>query len=184
MICAHGCFHFTLPSIFLYYCRHGESEYNEVGRIGGNSSLSPHGWQYASALAEFVSTNVIAIAIFRLTVFNNDLMTVSLKITKDPASGEDVPARLWTSTMRRTMETASLITSPVLTVRCINYYFYYLFVVLQVSSMRRDPTDPLNIIQWHQMRPRAWCNLDELYAGIAVLCWILFGAECLPHRFL
>lgn len=39
-------------------CRHGESEYNEEGRIGGNSSLSPYGLQYAKVLPKFVAEKV------------------------------------------------------------------------------------------------------------------------------
>ena len=112
----------TSPHSF-YLSRHGESEYNEVGRIGGNSSLSPNGRKYMEAIAEFAAE----------------------KINKDPVTGEDLPTRLWTSTMIRTIETASMIPSPVISVR--------------------DPNDPTNVIQWQQMRRRAWCNLDELYAG-------------------
>lgn len=39
-------------------CRHGQSEYNVVGRIGGDSELSPHGWAYSKKLAEFVKEEV------------------------------------------------------------------------------------------------------------------------------
>uniref|UniRef100_A0A915BHI3 6-phosphofructo-2-kinase domain-containing protein n=1 Tax=Parascaris univalens TaxID=6257 RepID=A0A915BHI3_PARUN len=37
----------------IYLTRHGESEYNRAGRIGGDSPLSDNGSKYASALLEF-----------------------------------------------------------------------------------------------------------------------------------
>ncbi|RYY83819.1 hypothetical protein EON63_10425 [archaeon] len=112
-----------------YLTRHGQSEYNDLGRIGGDSGtylcmycvygcgcglwcmrhythyhylisskllpilpplplpgLTEHGVRYAEKLAGFVSQNIV----------------------KD-AAGRDVPCRLWTSTMRRTKETAQFI---------------------------------------------------------------------------
>ena len=38
--------------------RHGQSEYNAIGRIGGDSGLSVHGVNYAKKLAEFVDSHV------------------------------------------------------------------------------------------------------------------------------
>ncbi|XP_036084098.1 6-phosphofructo-2-kinase/fructose-2,6-bisphosphatase 3 isoform X3 [Rousettus aegyptiacus] len=38
----------------IYLCRHGESEHNLRGRIGGDSGLSSRGRKFASALSEFV----------------------------------------------------------------------------------------------------------------------------------
>lgn len=35
----------------LYFSRHGESEYNVIGKIGGDAALSPRGESYAQALA-------------------------------------------------------------------------------------------------------------------------------------
>lgn len=104
------CLHTTPHSIYL--SRHGQSEYNEAGKIGGDSGLTMRGKEYAAALAEYASEH----------------------ICKDE-NGEPVRARLWTSSMRRTIETASLIPHPVL----------------------EDG--------WVQMRPRQWRALDELYAG-------------------
>lgn len=39
----------------MYFSRHGESEFNVVDRIGGDSSLSPRGRQYARSLGRFFS---------------------------------------------------------------------------------------------------------------------------------
>ncbi len=61
----------------LYLSRHGESLYNVEGRIGGDSALSPRGEAYAVSLDQFL---------------RNALPT------------DDV--RLWTSTLRRTQQTA------------------------------------------------------------------------------
>ena len=40
--------------------RHGQSEYNAIGRIGGDSGLSTHGVNYARKLADFVEDHVSA----------------------------------------------------------------------------------------------------------------------------
>jgi predicted kinase len=79
-----------------YLTRHGQSEYNAIGRIGGDSGLSIHGINYARKLAEFVEQNI------------------KKKPVDEPNGGggggkEEVPARLWTSTMRRTKETCQFI---------------------------------------------------------------------------
>ncbi|KAH8064840.1 6-phosphofructo-2-kinase [Aureococcus anophagefferens] len=73
------------PHVF-YFSRHGQSEYNVLGKIGGDSGLSAAGDAYAKKLAEFCVSEV----------------------TKAP-DGSERPARLWTSTMRRTRETAAYI---------------------------------------------------------------------------
>ena len=112
----------TEPHQF-FLSRHGQSEYNAVGRIGGDSGLSAHGLAYAHKLAEFVEE----------------------KICHDDETGRARPARLWTSTMRRTKETAQFIKQSKLAIR--------------------DDDDPTLEHEWVQMRPRAWHHLDELFAG-------------------
>lgn len=111
----------TTPHV-VYLSRHGQSEYNAVGRIGGDSGLSKHGHDYAVKLAEFVEQQITS-----------------------NAEEEEVPARLWTSTLRRTKETAQFIK--------------------QNKIMIKDHTDPTLEHEWVQMRPRAWHHLDELFAG-------------------
>ncbi|CAN9515240.1 unnamed protein product [Ophioblennius macclurei] len=66
--------HVTPRSIYL--CRHGESELNLLGRIGGDSGLSARGAQYAAALGQYVREQSI-----------KDL-------------------KVWTSHMKRTIQTA------------------------------------------------------------------------------
>ena len=50
----------TLPRTF-YFTRHGQSEYNEVGKIGGDSGLSKSGMEYARRLAGHAKTNICGV---------------------------------------------------------------------------------------------------------------------------
>lgn len=72
--------HVTPRSIYL--SRHGESELNLMGRIGGDSGLSPRGKQYAHELGNFVKSQKIS-----------DL-------------------KVWTSHMKRTIQTAEALNVP------------------------------------------------------------------------
>ena len=63
----------------LYMTRHGQSEYNVLRKVGGDAGLSPLGEEYAVILAKFV---------------------------RDVVVEEDSHARLWTSSLRRTRDTA------------------------------------------------------------------------------
>uniref|UniRef100_A0A8C7QVB4 6-phosphofructo-2-kinase/fructose-2,6-biphosphatase 1 n=2 Tax=Oncorhynchus mykiss TaxID=8022 RepID=A0A8C7QVB4_ONCMY len=72
--------HVTPRSIFL--SRHGESELNLLGRIGGDSALSPRGHKYATALGGFIKGQHI-----------KDL-------------------KVWTSHMKRTIQTAEHLGIP------------------------------------------------------------------------
>jgi broad specificity phosphatase PhoE len=116
----------TLPRTF-FLTRHGQSEYNLLGKIGGDSGLSPAGVECAKRLAEFAQEHIA-------TRHNeNDGTTV-----------QHVPARLWTSTLRRTKETAQFIQHPKL----------------------RHTWDNGDTGDWLQFRPMARRNLDELYARV------------------
>ncbi|GBP28387.1 hypothetical protein EVAR_102959_1 [Eumeta japonica] len=79
----------TSPQV-LYFTRHGESEFNAIGRIGGNSSLSARGQSYARVLAEHLSA-----------VASRDL-------------------RVWTSELLRTKQTAAHIPAPKRAIRALN----------------------------------------------------------------
>ncbi|XP_023561418.1 6-phosphofructo-2-kinase/fructose-2,6-bisphosphatase 4 isoform X2 [Octodon degus] len=72
--------HVTPRSIYL--CRHGESELNLKGRIGGDPGLSPRGREFAKRLAQFISDQNI-----------KDL-------------------KVWTSQMKRTIQTAEALAVP------------------------------------------------------------------------
>ena len=66
----------------IYLTRHGESEFNVQGKIGGDSGLSERGKRYSKLLAEHI----------------NQLHIPGI--------------RVWTSEMRRTVETARRIQGP------------------------------------------------------------------------
>ncbi|KAG6873959.1 hypothetical protein C0995_008998 [Termitomyces sp. Mi166 len=68
------------------YEKHGESQFNVEGKIGGDSLLSPRGMQYARALPTLVTDNI-----------------------------GDASLTVWTSTLRRTIQTAQYLPYPKLT---------------------------------------------------------------------
>lgn len=76
-------FHIEPRSIWI--TRHGESEFNRLGRIGGDAPLSESGIAYAESLDEFVRSHITV---------------------------EHGPPVVWTSTLRRTTETASRLRLP------------------------------------------------------------------------
>ncbi|XP_041748353.1 6-phosphofructo-2-kinase/fructose-2,6-bisphosphatase 4 isoform X5 [Coregonus clupeaformis] len=72
--------HITPRSIYL--CRHGESDLNVKGSIGGDSGLSPRGKEFAKYLSQFIQSQEIS-----------DL-------------------KVWTSQMKRTIQTAEALAVP------------------------------------------------------------------------
>lgn len=120
----------TMPRVF-YLSRHGQSEYNLSGKIGGDSGLTEAGREFARRLAVFAQN------------------TVGMSIERDSESGEEkrspCPARLWTSTLRRTKETAQYI---------------------KHNLIKFHKWDNGDEVEWIQFQPRARRNLDELYAGV------------------
>jgi len=66
----------------IWITRHGESMFNVLGRIGGDAPLSANGNAYAESLSEFVHTTIGS------------------------------PVTVWTSTLRRTTETADHLELP------------------------------------------------------------------------
>uniref|UniRef100_A0AAQ4S9D3 6-phosphofructo-2-kinase/fructose-2,6-bisphosphatase 2 n=1 Tax=Gasterosteus aculeatus aculeatus TaxID=481459 RepID=A0AAQ4S9D3_GASAC len=66
----------------IYLCRHGESDHNVDGRIGGDAELSPRGKQFARALRDFIE--------------EHDLSDL----------------KVWTSQLRRTIQTAEELGVP------------------------------------------------------------------------
>ncbi|KAG6813903.1 hypothetical protein H0H92_005752 [Tricholoma furcatifolium] len=65
---------------------HGESQFNVEGKIGGDSFLSPRGMQYANALPALVTDNI-----------------------------GNAPLTVWTSTLKRTIQTGQYLPYPKLT---------------------------------------------------------------------
>ncbi|KAL7647596.1 UNVERIFIED_CONTAM: hypothetical protein RMT77_001196 [Armadillidium vulgare] len=76
--------HITPRSI--YITRHGESVYNQVGRIGGDTDLSPRGREYSNALAKFIKDQKIP---------NLRVWTSCMKRTIQTAEGINVPQERW-----------------------------------------------------------------------------------------
>ncbi|MEZ4219756.1 MAG: 6-phosphofructo-2-kinase/fructose-2,6-bisphosphatase [Polyangiaceae bacterium] len=74
----------------LWLTRHGESEFNATGRIGGDPDLSERGRIYAQSLAEFFA-----------------------------ARGEK-PVEVWTSSLKRAMQTAEALPLPKLARRALD----------------------------------------------------------------
>ncbi|GFH33744.1 6PF2K domain-containing protein, partial [Haematococcus lacustris] len=64
---------------------------NTEGRIGGDSDLSPAGWDYAAALP--------------------DVLLQRLPMTSDD---QPIPVSVWTSTLKRTIQTARGLPFPAL----------------------------------------------------------------------
>ncbi|KAL9940427.1 hypothetical protein V8E36_001132 [Tilletia maclaganii] len=73
--------HLTPRNIF--FSRHGESQFNVQGKIGGDSDLSERGWAYARALPQLIKDNI-----------------------------GDKPLTVWHSTLRRTAQTSSHLPYP------------------------------------------------------------------------
>ena len=121
----------TLPRTF-FLTRHGQSEYNLLGKIGGDSGLTPAGTEYARRLAEFAKEYIAVEPNSNGAGENGD------------AKPETRPCRLWTSTLRRTKETAQ-------------------FLEHDAQSFTFDNGETG---MWVQFRQRERRNLDELYAGV------------------
>jgi broad specificity phosphatase PhoE/predicted kinase len=120
----------TLPRVF-YLSRHGQSEYNLLGKIGGDAGLTEAGLEYARRLADFAANEI------------------GMETVKDEETGEEKrvprPARLWTSTLRRTKETAQFIKRE------------------KITTHKWDNGDQ---VEWNQFQGRERRNIDELYAGV------------------
>jgi broad specificity phosphatase PhoE len=78
---------------YIWLSRHGESEFNKQGRIGGDSNLSDAGNEYSRKLADWV-------------------MEQQSEIAK--------PVIVWTSTLKRTVETAQYIPTSKVHLRALD----------------------------------------------------------------
>eukprot|EP00510_Aplanochytrium_minuta_P003113 CAMPEP_0184016392 /NCGR_PEP_ID=MMETSP0954-20121128/6904_1 /TAXON_ID=627963 /ORGANISM="Aplanochytrium sp, Strain PBS07" /LENGTH=548 /DNA_ID=CAMNT_0026297409 /DNA_START=162 /DNA_END=1808 /DNA_ORIENTATION=+ len=123
----------------IYLSRHGESEYNVLGKIGGDSGLSENGEDYARVLAQYAHTHILGL--------NED------GSFKDPKNKVASHARLFTSSLKRTQDTARHIAHPV----CDD--------------------------GWIVMRKKVWRSLDEIYAGVFDGMTYEEIKENAPHEF-
>jgi len=76
----------------IWLTRHGESEYNRRGLVGGDAPLTDKGRQYATALARALCTLV--------------------PMPESDQKDELLPVSCWTSTLQRTIQTAAHIPFP------------------------------------------------------------------------
>jgi len=174
----------TTPHV-IYLSRHGQSEYNVLGKIGGNPPLSEAGKVYAQRLGAWVPQHIC-----------------------QSQCGRPIKSRLWTSSLQRTILTAEHIPHPHVTLS----EFVNLDSSSAGSSVRSaaTPTAPRSEASgggygspgggsapmsdelreqlrkaaissgaspppelqdadidgvWEQMSPRVYRNLDEIFAG-------------------
>ena len=148
----------TLPRTF-YLTRHGQSEYNLLGKIGGDSGLTPAGTEYARRLAIFAKEEIARPRpedqthngeVAKTRVHSSNGSEDSENENDEPSSiagananNKERPCRLWTSTLRRTRETAQFIE----------------------HSKFPHTFDNGETFEWLQYRKKPRRNLDELYAG-------------------
>ncbi|KAL1499512.1 hypothetical protein AB1Y20_011715 [Prymnesium parvum] len=116
----------------IYLSRHGQSEYNVLGKIGGNPPLSAAGDEYAVRLGNWVPANVWR------------------------QEGKIVQARLWTSSLQRTILTARHIPHPVL---------HFPPSSSSLHSLPLQPRPRPDDEEWEQTAPRVYRSLDEIFAG-------------------
>ncbi|KAJ8603535.1 hypothetical protein CTAYLR_004868 [Chrysophaeum taylorii] len=139
----------------VYVSRHGQSQYNVCQKIGGNPGLTASGERFARWLGSWVPAHIWpaknetgrSVTDFEELDADDEALDPH---TARPLFGrvfsvDDTPviirpARLWTSTLKRTIDTARHIPHPVLELRGGGGV-------------------------WHQMLPRVYRNLDELFAG-------------------
>lgn len=84
----------------IFFSRHGESQFNVEGKIGGDSPLSSRGMKYARALPDLITDNI-----------GNAPLTVSVPTTVHPFHSVLTASSLkvWTSTLQRTIQTGQLL---------------------------------------------------------------------------
>lgn len=165
----------------VYICRHGQSQYNVCQKIGGNPGLTESGEKFAAWLGTWVPANIWpasphqtaagggksaqSSATKRIAPPDRDsaecwayldaddealdshtsrplfgrIFTVYDTKTREAKPVIIRPTRLWTSTLKRAIDTARHIPHPVLELRGGGV--------------------------WHQMLPRVYRNLDEIFAG-------------------
>ncbi|KAG0360095.1 Fructose-2,6-bisphosphatase [Podila minutissima] len=104
----------------IFFSRHGESLYNVMGKLGGDSDLSARGKQYAKSLPLLITTHL----------GNSEQLTV------------------WTSTLRRTIQTAQHLTYPKLAWKALD-------------ELDAGVCDGMTYEEIEQQYPEDFANRDE-----------------------
>ncbi|CAO3614299.1 unnamed protein product [Mucor fragilis] len=107
--CIFYLMNFNLNERQIFVTRHGESEDNITGRIGGDAPLSPAGRKFARALAKFTQTQRIRFACEMASKANE----LEPEENQTPARALEKTAQfcnsqftIWTSMLQRSMQTA------------------------------------------------------------------------------
>ncbi|KAF5367096.1 hypothetical protein D9758_003959 [Tetrapyrgos nigripes] len=103
----------------IFFSRHGESQYNVEGKIGGDSLLSSRGMQYAKALPALITDNI-----------------------------GDKPLTVWTSTLKRTIQTAQ-------------YLPYHKLTWKSLDELDAGVCDGMTYEEIEQAYPDDYANRDE-----------------------
>jgi 6-phosphofructo-2-kinase/fructose-2,6-biphosphatase 2 len=84
----------------IFFSRHGESQFNVEGKIGGDSALSSRGMRYARALPDLITDNI-----------GNAPLTVSVPTAVHPFYSvlTKFSQKVWTSTLHRTIQTGQFL---------------------------------------------------------------------------
>jgi len=149
----------------IYLTRHGQSEYNVAGKIGGNPPLSAAGAQFALRLGTWVPENIF--------------------VQNDRGQRRLAKCRLWTSSLQRTILTAAHIPHPIISAVDFGRPISGENSSGDISSTDAPAATPFAPFlskstadgslpggnyeaseqPWEQMSPRVYRNLDEIFAG-------------------
>jgi 6-phosphofructo-2-kinase/fructose-2,6-biphosphatase 2 len=102
----------------IYFVRHGESEFNVLGRIGGDANLSSRGEAFASKLPDLIeelltdSESSPDSSAFdqHIRARTSSMQSINGSSLTEYKSGKQLS--VWTSTLKRTIQTASHLSYP------------------------------------------------------------------------
>lgn len=89
-----------------YFTRHGESEFNILGRIGGNAELSSRGMMYAERLSKYLSGLSSSCSSNSNGSDTTNTSSNSSSCFNSSSSNSAKPKLIWTSELQRTISTA------------------------------------------------------------------------------
>lgn len=101
---------FNLAERQIWITRHGESEDNATGRIGGDAKLTPRGVKFSQALARFMTFKKAEFRKRELEQFKERVSILEKKGSQPttPLSEPEEPNFcVWTSSLRRSIETSA-----------------------------------------------------------------------------
>ncbi|KAF5096317.1 hypothetical protein D0Z00_002824 [Geotrichum galactomycetum] len=109
---------FNLSERQIWITRHGESEDNATGRIGGDAPLTPRGRKFAAAAARFMRYQKKE---FRKQQLKNHQERVRILSRSEPTTPMNEPEEpsfcVWTSMLRRSIETGDAFSEDVFDIK-------------------------------------------------------------------